>query len=149
MGNSPTTGEFPSQKPVTRKWKHFPRHWPFVWEIYRPPVNSSHRSQWRGASVFSLMCSSTNGGVKNRDAGDLRRHYARYYVTVMFDVYIKAWVKLLPFSRRHLKCILNEKNIYVVSNFIMKFVSEIIIANESNNCQWVDIGSTESPVPSG
>ena len=31
------------------KWKHFPRYWPFVWEIHRPLVNSLHKGQWRGA----------------------------------------------------------------------------------------------------
>ena len=34
------------------KWKHFPRYWPFVWEIHRPPVNSPHKGQWRGALMF-------------------------------------------------------------------------------------------------
>ena len=38
------------------KWKHFPRYWPFVWVIHRPPVNSPHKGQWRGALVFSLIC---------------------------------------------------------------------------------------------
>ena len=38
------------------KWKHFPRHWPFVWEIHRLPVNSPHKDQWRGDLVFSLIC---------------------------------------------------------------------------------------------
>ena len=38
------------------KWKHFPRHWPFVREIHRPPVNSPHKGQWRGALMFSLIC---------------------------------------------------------------------------------------------
>ena len=36
------------------KWKHFPRHWPFVREIHRSPVNSPHKGQWRGALMFSL-----------------------------------------------------------------------------------------------
>ena len=31
------------------KWKHFPRHWPFVRGI---PL----KSQWRGALMFSLIC---------------------------------------------------------------------------------------------
>ena len=31
------------------KWKHFPRYWPFVREIHRSPVNSSHKGQWCGA----------------------------------------------------------------------------------------------------
>ena len=27
------------------KWKHFPRHWPFVRGIHRSPVNSPHKGQ--------------------------------------------------------------------------------------------------------
>ena len=38
------------------KWKHFPRYWPFVRGIHRPPVNSPHKGQWRGALMFSLIC---------------------------------------------------------------------------------------------
>ena len=34
------------------KWKHFPRRWPFVWEIHRSSVNSPHKGQWRGALIF-------------------------------------------------------------------------------------------------
>ena len=47
-------------------------------------VNSPHRGQWRGASMFSLIYAWTNGWVNNRDAGDLRRHRADYDVTVMY-----------------------------------------------------------------
>ena len=39
------------------KWKHFPRYWPFVRGIYRSPVNSPPKGQWRIALVFSLICS--------------------------------------------------------------------------------------------
>ena len=56
------------------KWKHFPRYWPFVWEIHRSPVNSPHKGQWRGALMFSLICAWINGWVNHREAGDLRRH---------------------------------------------------------------------------
>ena len=52
-GNSPVTGEFPAQ------------------------------GQWRGALMFSLICAWINDWVKNREAGDLRRHRAHYDVTVM------------------------------------------------------------------
>ena len=38
------------------KWKHFPRYWPFVWGIHRYPVNSTHKGQWLGALMFSLIC---------------------------------------------------------------------------------------------
>ena len=43
----------------------------------------SHKGQWRGALLFSLICAWINGWVNNRDAGDLRRHRAHYNVTVM------------------------------------------------------------------
>ena len=52
-GNSPTTSEFPAQRPVRQSLK------------------------------FSLICAWMNGWVKNRDAGDLRRHCAHYDVTAM------------------------------------------------------------------
>ena len=65
------------------KWKHFPRYWPFVRGIYRCPVNSPHKGQWRGALMFSLICGWINGWVNNREAGNLRRHRAHYDVTVM------------------------------------------------------------------
>ena len=60
-GNSPVTGEFP------------------------------HKGQWRGALMFSLICTSINGWVNNREAVDLRRHRAHYDVTVICD----SWYKLV------------------------------------------------------
>ena len=66
------------------KWKHFPRHWTFVWGIHRSPVNSPHKGQWRGALMFSLICAWIDGCVNNREAGDLRRHHAHYDVMVMW-----------------------------------------------------------------
>ena len=68
------------------KWKHFPRYWPFVWGINRSPVNSLHKGQWRRTLKFSLIYAWTNGGVNNRDAGDLRHHRAHYDVNVMYDI---------------------------------------------------------------
>ena len=65
------------------KWKHFPRYWPFVRGIHRPPVNSPHKGQCCGALMFSLICSWTNVWVYNRETGDLRRNRAHYDVTVM------------------------------------------------------------------
>ena len=56
------------------KWKYFPRYWPFVRGIHRPPVNSPHKCQWRGALMFSLIFAWTNSWANHRDAGDLRRH---------------------------------------------------------------------------
>ena len=70
------------------KWKHFPRNWPFVRGIHhtKVPVNSPHKSQWRGALMFSLICVWINGWVNNRGAGDLRRHRGHYDVSVMQSV---------------------------------------------------------------
>ena len=42
-----------------------------------------HKDQWRGALMFSLMCTWTNGWANNRDAGDLRRHRLHNDVTLM------------------------------------------------------------------
>ena len=66
-----------------RQIKTFSSYWPFVRGIHRWTVNSPHKGQWRGASMFSLICAWTNGWVNNRVAGDLGRHRAHYDVTVM------------------------------------------------------------------
>ena len=54
-GNSPVTGEFPTQ------------------------------SQWRGAWCFLWSAPEQNGWVNNRDPSDLRRHRTHYDVTVMWS----------------------------------------------------------------
>ena len=51
--------------------------------IFRSPVNSPHKGQWRGALMFSLICVWINGWVNNREAGDLRRYRAHYDVIVI------------------------------------------------------------------
>ena len=51
------------------KWKHFTRYWPFVRGIHRWPVNSPHKGQWRGALIFSMICTWINGWVNDREAG--------------------------------------------------------------------------------
>ena len=48
-----------------------------------PYTPHTHKGQWRGVLMFSLICAWTNGCANNRDAGDLRRYRAHYYVTVM------------------------------------------------------------------
>ena len=54
-GNSPFTGEFPAQRPVTRTF----------WCVF-------------------FICAWTNVWVNHREAGYLRRHRAQYDVTVMY-----------------------------------------------------------------
>ena len=82
------------------KWKHFPRYWPFVREIHRPPVNSPHKGEWRGALMFSLICVWTNGLINNRNAGDLRRHRAHCDFTVMcrWGYIISSWQARVIYS---------------------------------------------------
>ena len=53
---------------------------------FRSPGNSPHKGQWRGALIFSLICTWINGWVNNREAGDLRRHRAHHDVTVMINI---------------------------------------------------------------
>ena len=65
------------------KWKHFPRYWPFVQGIHRSPVNSTHKGQWRGALVVSLIFAWINCWTNHREAGDSRRHRAHYDAIVM------------------------------------------------------------------
>ena len=59
------------------KWKHFPRYWTFVRGIYRSPVNSPHKDQWRRALMFSLICDWINDR-------DFKRYHAHYDVSVLF-----------------------------------------------------------------
>ena len=70
--NSPVTGEFPAQRPVTRSFD------------------------------VSLICAWINAWVNNRDAGDLRRHSAHYGVIVMTPLpsYLcKTHFAIWPLSR--------------------------------------------------
>ena len=68
------------------KWKHFPLYWPFVRGIHRSPVNSTHKGQWRGALMFSLICVWIKDWVNNRETDDLRRYHAHYDVIVMANM---------------------------------------------------------------
>ena len=76
------------------KWKHFPRYLPFVREIQRLPVNSTHKGQWRGVLIFSFICAWTNNWVNNGDAGDLRRNRSHYDVIVMQEYRCRAMCKI-------------------------------------------------------
>ena len=70
------------------KWKHLPRHWPFVRWTHRSPVNSPHKGQWRGALMFSLIYAWINSWVNNGEADDFWRHRAHYDVIVMFPIQV-------------------------------------------------------------
>ena len=68
---------------------------PLCEESHGSLVNSPHKDQWRGALIFFLICAWINGWVNNREAGDLRRHLARYDVTVMKSRQFPAKVQIM------------------------------------------------------
>ena len=59
-------------------------------------------STWRGALMFSLICTRINGWVNNGEAGDLRRYRAHYDVIVMiytFPKYVSQPLQIPMFLR--------------------------------------------------
>ena len=46
-------------------------------------IPRTHKGQWRGALMFSLICAWINRWVNNGEAGDLRRYRAHYDVIVV------------------------------------------------------------------
>ena len=59
----------------------------------------SHKGQWRGTLMFSLIFAWINTCVNNREASDLRRHRVHYDVIVMN--WIPGSVASLSLSRDH------------------------------------------------
>ena len=49
------------------------------------PVNSPDKGLWRGALMFSLICTRINCWVNNHETGDVRRHQAHCDVIVMVN----------------------------------------------------------------
>ena len=66
-------------------WRHQMETFSALLAICPVPVNFPHKGQWRGALMFSLVCTRINGWVNNGEAGDLRRYRAYYNVTVMLQ----------------------------------------------------------------
>ena len=58
--------------------------------IHRSPVNSPHKGQWRGALMFSLICAWISSWVNNGEAGDSKRHFAHYDVTVICSMLLNG-----------------------------------------------------------
>ena len=82
-------------------WRHQMETFPALLAICAG--NSPHKGQWRGALTFSSICTYINGWVKNREAGDMRRHRAHYlwrhcndqslisYALVCLIIYLHPW----------------------------------------------------------
>ena len=119
------------------KWKKIPRYWPFVRGIHRSTVNSPHKGQWRGALIFSLICTWKNGWVNNREAGDLRRHRVHYDVTVMVEYLVQHNLKH-QISRLMVLC---EGNPVIIHSNYRKIsnIRRTVVCNKncrSLRCSW-------------
>ena len=133
------------------KWNNFPRYWSFVRGIHRSPVNSPHKGQWRGALMFYLISAWINGWVNNHEAGDLRRHYAHYDVTVMWYFPAKRNKSMWLFHRVYAKKLLvSNDHVQFKIRFShvswwrhdMKTLSALLTLYEG--CQWIPISLMQS-----
>ena len=81
------------------RWKHFPCYWHFVRGIHWSPGGfPSQRPVMR--SIVFFFCVWTNGWANNRDVSNLRRHRARYGVTVMCVIRYIGLVSLFTLKLR-------------------------------------------------
>ena len=126
--------------------QHFSCHWPFVRGLHRPPVDSPHKDQWRGALMFSFMCAWTNGWANSEDVGDLRRQSAHCYVTVIESL-------LLMMTSWHGNAhkgppVMRSVNVCVSMHKLLKnsrFAGDLRchgalnpLLNKQSNCRWFE-----------
>ena len=114
------------------KWKHFPCYWPFMRGIHRSPMT------WSFDICFDLHLIKRL--ANNQDAGDLRRHYAHYGVTVMFNIDSKS----IPNSRNIVSSIVISIQFQIVYSYpftailksIVQIVNKILFGlSESKGCK--------------
>ena len=126
-------------------WEHFPRYWPFARWIHRSPVNSPHKSQWRGALMLSLICTWINGWVNNREVGDLRRHRAHFDVTVMMILshQKRLWSKMFFKTNELISAPLDVRYRYTALPHPVAFaVVYVFYWKSSFWADWVIVGIT-------
>ena len=103
--------------------------------IHRPPVNSPHKSQWRGALMFSLICVLVNGWENNRKAGDLRRYRAHYDVIVIQTT--QTHNNDLPWRRfSHCGVFFNRNYRYRFGGFFVFNLTYLL--NNQSICRWLE-----------
>ena len=124
-------------------WRHqmetFSALLTFVRGIHRWPVNSPHKGQWRGALMFSLICTWANEGVNDQDAGDLRRHRAHYGATVMWWSF---WEGTSATSTSSRKNVIVPTKVVTIANPVMStrmdfpVVQTITLRSSCNTGRW-------------
>ena len=82
------------------KWKHFPRYWPFVRGIHRWPVDSSHKSQWRGALVFFFDLRLNKQQWRRRWFETPSRSLSRYGYVACLRSHV-SMVQLADWKKKH------------------------------------------------
>ena len=97
------------------------------------PVNSPHKSQWRGALIFSLICVWINGWVNNHEAGDLWRHRGHYDTSVM-EATVEGVSKLIG-TRPQQATMKGEPSVYFVDCIVRP--GDCTCVSTINSCLFV------------
>ena len=94
------------------KSKLFPRYLPFVWGIHRSRVNSSHKGQWRGVLMLSLICAlnkrlskqswgwwfeTPSRSLSRHCSNGLQKSTCALHCGDTYDTYIDLWSKEIIF----------------------------------------------------
>ena len=81
----------------------------------------THKGQWRGALMFSLICAWTNGWVNTWDTGDLRRHSTHYDITLMsaFFLFIRDLFNGLVQERHNSSALTMELHLSCTNSSIL------------------------------
>ena len=127
--NSPVTGEFPAQRPVTRSFDIF---FDLCLKIRlckqsrRRGFETPPRSLWRRCNKI-VICAWINGWVNNREAGNFGSHRAHYDVTIMSITHLREQgvkknsvvSKYFKWTRLHLIDVSqNEPRVSVISEIV-------------------------------
>ena len=106
------------------------------------PVTSefSAQGQWRGASMFSLICAWINVLVNNVETGDLKRQRAHYDVTVIITASLICYthtyhVQLCSLSTQHVACW--EKNVILLYTLMSISICNSVIAQRLRQKFWL------------
>ena len=91
--------DYGNQKCVVGLWSMMTSSYGNIFRVIGPLCGEfTHKGQWRGALMFTLICVWINGCVNNREAADLRRYCVHYGVTVMSIKALNQHIYLLEFN---------------------------------------------------
>ena len=110
--------------------------------IHRLPVTSPHKGQWRGA-LICLVCAWPNGWENNRNAGDLRSHFAHCDVIVNAFVFVSSLLVIKPMNWiQHLNICFSSLEYILLNLFLIVFVVmwfSMIIICSFEKMLWTDL----------